>query len=137
MIAAKLRGFLKQKRGKVAPLATILKGRSSRAGSAGYAKRMSTHLAAALMTFCLLQIVIVSKMGGSLILHLCLIAAIGAFAFSARGLEHRWELLDESGLSGCGLDLRFRRDVAQIWLTSIGSGLLWIPVAIIFRFLFG
>jgi hypothetical protein len=35
------------------------------------------------------------------------------------------------------LDLRFRRDVAQVWLTSLLSSLLWIPVAIIFRFLFG
>ncbi len=55
----------------------------------------------------------------------------------ARDMERRWELLDESGLSMSGLDLRFRRDVAQVWLTSIASSLLWIPVAIIFHFLFG
>lgn len=98
---------------------------------------MSSHLALALVAFCLLQIGIVARMGGSLVLHLTLIIAIGGFAVMARGVERRWEILDESGLSMTGLDVRFRRDVAQVWLTSIISSLLWIPVAIIFRFLFG
>ncbi|NIJ15742.1 hypothetical protein [Sphingobium vermicomposti] len=98
---------------------------------------MSTHLAAALVSFCLLQIFIVAKMGGSLVLHLGIIVAIGAFAIAARGLERRWEMLDVSGLSPRGLDVRFRRDVAQIWVVSIASGFLWIPIAVIYRFLFG
>lgn len=102
-----------------------------------YAKRMGSHLALALVVFCLLQIGIVARMGGSLVLHLALIVAIGCFAMMARDVERRWELWDESGLSMGGLDLRFRRDVAQVWLTSIASSLLWIPVAVIFRFLFG
>lgn len=55
----------------------------------------------------------------------------------ARGMERRWEMLDQSGLSMSGLGLRFRRDVAQVWLSSIACSLLWLPVAIIFRFLFG
>ena len=98
---------------------------------------MSSHLAAALVIFCLLQIFIVAKMGGSLLLHLGIIVAIGGFAVAARGLERRWELLDRSGLPTHGLDLRFRRDLVQLWAASIGGGLLWIPVAIIFRALFG
>lgn len=118
-------------------MAIVLKGRSARGSGIGYAKRMSTHLAAALVVFCLLQIFIVTRMGGSLILHLGVIIAIGGFAIFARDFERRWEMLDQSGLSGHGLDVRFRRDLAQLWLVSIGSGLLWIPLAIIFRFLFG
>ena len=117
-------------------MATLFEEGSARA-SGGYAKRMSSHLAVALVTFCLLQIGIVAKAGGALVLHLGIIISIGCFAIAASGLERRWEMLDQSGLSGRGLDLRFRRDVVQLWLVSIGSALLWIPVTIIFAFLFG
>lgn len=103
----------------------------------GYAKRISTHLAAALVTFCLLQIFIVAKMGGSLVLHLGIIVAIGGFAVAARGLERRWQMLERSDLSHSGLALRFRRDLLQLWVASLVGAMLWIPVAIIFRFLFG
>jgi len=118
-------------------VATLLKVGPARASNRHHAKRMSSHLASALVAFCLLQIGIVARMGGSLVLHLAIIVAIGGFAVAARRIERRWEMLDQSGLSGYGLDLRFRRDVAQVWLTSIGCSLLWIPLAIIFRFLFG
>ncbi|WP_051132615.1 hypothetical protein [Sphingobium bisphenolivorans] len=102
-----------------------------------HAKRMSSHLAAALVVFCLLQIVIVAKTGGSLVLHLGVIVAIGGFAVAARGLERRWEMLDHSGLSAQGLALRFRRDLFQLWAWTIIGGMLWLPLAIIFRALFG
>lgn len=98
---------------------------------------MSSHLAAALVVFCLLQIVIVAKTGGSLVLHLGVIVAIGGFAVAARGLERRWEMLDRSGLSSYGLALRFKYDLIQLWTATIIGGLLWLPVAIIFRALFG
>lgn len=103
----------------------------------GYAKRISTHLAAALVTFCLLQIFIVAKMGGSLVLHLGIIVAIAGFAVAARGLERHWQMLESSDLSRNGLALRFRRDLLQLWAASLVGAMLWIPVAIIFRFLFG
>ena len=102
-----------------------------------FAKRISSHLAAALVVFCLAQIGIVAKRGGSLVLHLGVIIAIGGYAVAARGLEHRWQMLEQGGLSQGGLALRFRRDVAQLWAASIVGALLWIPVAIIYRFLFG
>ena len=47
------------------------------------------------------------------------------------------QMLEQAGLSQGGLSLRFRRDVLQLWVASLVGGLLWIPVAIIFRFLFG
>ncbi len=118
-------------------MATAFNNDSARVRGVRHAKRMSSHLAAALVVFCLLQIGIVARMGGSLVLHLALIIAIGGFAKIACGVERRWEILDESGLSLSSLDLRFRRDVAQVWVTSIFCSLLWIPVAIIFHFLFG
>lgn len=103
----------------------------------GFAKRVSSHLAAALVVFALLQIFVVARMGGSLILHLGIIAAIGGFAIAARGLEHRWAMLDGSGLSESGLGLRFRRDMLTLWSASLLGPLLWIPVALVMRALFG
>ncbi len=116
-------------------MATTLGNRGQ--GRAGYAKRISSHLAAALVVFCLLQIFIVAKMGGSLVLHLGIIIAIGGYALAARGLERRWHMLEQGGLSQHGLALRFRRDLLQLWGASLIGALLWIPVAIIYRFLFG
>ena len=55
-------------------MATTLGHRAERKG---FAKRISSHLAAALVVFCLAQIFIVAKMGGSLALHLGIIVAIG------------------------------------------------------------
>jgi hypothetical protein len=115
-------------------VATTLGNRAQRST---FAKRISTHLAAALVVFCLMQIGIVAKMGGSLVLHLGIIVAIGGYAVAARALEHRWQMLERRGLSQSGLALRFRRDVAQLWTASIVGALLWIPVGIIYGFLFG
>ncbi|MDO7835976.1 hypothetical protein Q4610_13060 [Sphingobium sp. HBC34] len=116
-------------------MATALGNRTHQRKS--FAKRISTHLAAALVIFCLLQIGIVAKTGGSLVLHLGIIVAIGGYAIAARGLERRWQMLEQGGLSESGLALRFRRDIAQLWVASLVGAFLWIPVAIIYRFLFG
>lgn len=118
-------------------LATTANDKRLKGGQAGHTKRISSHLAAALVVFCLLQIVIVARTGGSLLLHLGVIVAIGIFAVAARRLERRWEMLDHSGLSSQGLALRFRRDLLQLWSVTIMGALLWLPVAIIFRSLFG
>ncbi|SCW74362.1 hypothetical protein SAMN02927924_02566 [Sphingobium faniae] len=118
-------------------MATILNNRAGGGRRNAFAKRISSHLAAALVVFCLLQIFIVAKMGGSLLLHLGVIIAIGGFAVAARGLERHWQSIEQSGLPHRALALRFRRDVLQLWAASLIGALLWIPVAIIYRALFG
>lgn len=105
--------------------------------SGHYARRMSTHLAAALVFFTLLQIFVIVGMGGSLVLHLGIMVAIAGYALVARRLERRWQFLDGSGLSDHGLATRFRRDLLQLWAGSLFGALLWVPIAIIFRALFG
>lgn len=110
---------------------------SAQNGHKSWSKRISSHLAAALVVFCLMQIGIVAKMGGSLILHLGIILAIGGFGVAARGLERRWEMLEQGGLSESSLATRFRVDLVQLWTAAIVGALLWIPVAVIFRALFG
>ncbi len=118
-------------------MASIFDNGAIRSDRAGFAKRMSSHLAAALVSFALLQIFIVAKMGGSLVLHLGIIVAIGGFGVAARGLERRWVMLERSGLSAAGLQLRFRRDLLQLWIASIVGALLWAPVALLYNLVFG
>jgi hypothetical protein len=139
LIGAALHGFLTpvERKGGMR-LATIWNNHAAKNGrDASFAKRISSHLAAALVVFCLLQIFIVAKMGGSLVLHLGVIIAIGGFAVAARGLERRWQMIEHAGLSHSGLALRFRRDVLQLWGASLIGALLWIPVAIVYHALFG
>jgi hypothetical protein len=119
-------------------MASLFPLRPRSAGMEGFAKRVSSHLACALVVFALLQILIVAKTGGSLALHLGIIIAIGGFALAARELEHRWAALEEhGGFANAELQARFRRDVLHIWVASLISPLLWVPVAIVWRVLFG
>lgn len=118
-------------------LATIWNNRAGGSRRTSFARRISSHLAAALVVFCLLQIFIVAKMGGSLLLHLGVIVAIGGFAVAARGLERRWQMIEQAALPHDGLALRFRRDVLHLWAASLIGALLWIPVVVIYRALFG
>ncbi|HEX7782468.1 MAG TPA: hypothetical protein VF509_06650 [Sphingobium sp.] len=117
-------------------MASMFNERTADTG-AGYARRISGHMAGALVVFALLQIFVVAKMGGSLVLHLGIIIAIGGFALAARGLEHRWAALENSRLPEGGLATRFRVDLLQLWGASLIAPMLWIPVAIVGKFLFG
>lgn len=111
--------------------------RSFTRNAPAYDKRISTHVAAALVIFALLQIVIVVKMGGSLLLHFGIFVAIGCFAVAARTLEHRWARLSHGGLPADGLATRFRMDLLQLWGASLAAPFLWIPVATVTNYLFG
>ena len=117
-------------------MASMFNERAAETGRS-FSKRMSAHTAGALVAFALIQIFVVAKMGGSLVLHLGIIVAIGGFALAARGLEHRWAALERSNLPEDGLATRFRVDLVQLWVASILSPALWIPVAIVGKFLFG
>lgn len=102
-----------------------------------YAKRVSSHLAAALVIFALLQIFIIAKLGGSLVLHLGIVVAIGGFAMAARALEQRWATLERAALPTARLAPIFRRDLLFLWGCSLFGAMLWIPVALIYGALFG
>lgn len=111
-------------------MASIFSGRSP-ASTDDFDRRISSHLAAALVTFALLQIFVVAKMGGSLFLHLGIIIAIGGFAIAARALERRWKMLAHSGLPAGGLATRFRVDLLQLWGATLVAPFLWMPVGVV------
>lgn len=100
---------------------------------------MSSHLAAALVVFAVLQIAVVAKLGGSLPMHLGIFLAIGGFSIAARNLEYRWARLTQGELSqgDAGLSAPFRADVIVLWSATLVAPFLWIPVSIISGFLFG
>tara|TARA_R110000868_G_C10626120_1_gene742748 strand:- start:97 stop:495 length:399 start_codon:yes stop_codon:yes gene_type:complete len=103
--------------------------------SVDYGRRMSSHVAAALVIFAVLQIAVVAKLGGSLVMHLGIFIAIGGFAIAARSLESRWIALSEKSdtdqLARC-----FRADIIPLWAASLVAPFLWIPVGMMFGLMF-
>jgi hypothetical protein len=94
---------------------------------ASFAKRMSTHIAYALVVYTLLLIFEVSPQmesnGMSIMPYFLLVFLVGLVIMPCRNLERRWQLLDDgshSELTGV-----FRRDVVGLWLCAIG-----IPTAL-------
>lgn len=109
-------------------MASFFPAGSGAARRSGFAKRMSSHLAAALVVFALLQIFVVAATGGSLLLHLGIIVALAGFTVLARTLEHRWSILAESGLPRSQLAARFRADLIRLWSVGLLVPLLWFPI---------
>lgn len=96
-----------------------------------YVKRMSNHLSAALLVFALLQIFIVTVMGGSSIRHFGVILLIALIVPCARAMERKWRGLGSSGLPVADLSARFRRDLAKLWLVALVTPFLWYPVGLL------
>ncbi|MGK2911048.1 MAG: hypothetical protein ACSLE1_14790 [Sphingobium sp.] len=98
---------------------------------------MSSHVAAALVIFAVLQIAVVAKMGGSLLMHFGIFIAIGGFSIAARSLEHRWANMPDWAQGRSRLDKEMRGDLTMLWIASLIAPFLWIPVAIVSNALFG
>ncbi|AUW59813.1 hypothetical protein C1T17_18745 [Sphingobium sp. SCG-1] len=101
-----------------------------------YARKMSSHVAAALVLFAVLQIAVVAKTGGSLLMHFGIFLAIGGFSIAARGLERRWSYLGRQNIGADRLKAQFQADLLPLWSASLVAPFLWIPVAVAGRLLF-
>jgi hypothetical protein len=92
-----------------------------------YAKRMSTHIAYALVIYTLLLIFEVSPQmesdGMSIMPYFVLVFLVGLVIWPCRNLERRWQALEKEG--NMDLSGRFRRDVIAVWVLAIG-----IPTAL-------
>jgi hypothetical protein len=88
----------------------------------GYAKRMSSHIAYALVVYTLLLIFEVSPQmeskGMSIMPYFLLVLLVGLAIMPCRNLERRWQRLDSDSQSAQGSE--FRRDVVVLWLCAIG-----------------
>lgn len=119
-------------------MASLFPGRTaSQSHVQNYARRMSSHLAAALFIFALSQIFVVAKLDGSLAMHFGIIAGVAGFAVAARGMERRWVRRATSALPVADLAKRFRIDLLRVWGATLLAPLLWIPVDMVVHSAFG
>ena len=104
----------------------------------GYAKRMSDHVAFALITYTLMLIFVVTpsmeSKGMSILPYFLLVLLVGAVIPSLRRFEHKWKMLENSELGEGGLETRFVFDRVKLWVGAIGIPLL---IAALFRTIAG
>ena len=90
-------------------------------------KRMSTHIAYALVVYTLLLIFEVSPQmeskGTSILPYFLLVVLVGLAILPCRKLERRWQAIDRSGNSDVGG--AFKRETILLWIAAIG-----IPTAV-------
>jgi hypothetical protein len=93
-----------------------------------FAKRMSDHVALALIAYTLLLIFFVTPSietkGTSLLPYLLLVLLVALAIPTCRRFEYRWKMLDQSELGDGGLRTRFAFDRIKLWIGAIGIPLL-------------
>lgn len=94
-----------------------------------YSKRMSDHVAFALVIYTLLLIFAVTpaieSKGTSILPYFMLVIFVGLVIPACRGLERRWQALQATDNGDGSLDTRYKVDRAKLWLAAIG-----IPVGL-------
>jgi hypothetical protein len=98
-----------------------------------HAKKISTHIAYALVLYTLLLIFEVSPQmegkGTSILPYFLLVVLVGLVIVPCRNLERRWQRLD--GDVNDSHDAEFKRDLVGLWLGAVGiptglMALIWI-----------
>ncbi|MBB6124168.1 hypothetical protein [Sphingobium subterraneum] len=89
---------------------------------------MSNHLAAALLVFTLLQMVIINATGGGLPCHMGALVMTGLFAMGVRQVEHVWLTNRPRSVTSLRGRFYFRRDMGLLWTTGVALPFLWAPV---------
>ena len=94
----------------------------------GFAKRMSDHIAYALVVYTLMLIFVVSPTmeseGTSIFPYFMLVLLVALAIFPCRNLDHRWQRLDESHPDGAGLTGKYWTEKVSLWAAAIGMPLL-------------
>jgi hypothetical protein len=98
-----------------------------------HSKKMSTHIAYALVVYTLLLIFEVSPMikgsGMSIWPYFLLVALVGLVIMPCRNLERKWQLIDAQ--NDGEVEAMFRRDLVGLWVAAIGlpnllMAIIWI-----------
>lgn len=94
-----------------------------------YSKRMSDHVAFALVVYTLMLIFLVTptieSSGTSIFPYFVLVVFVGAVIPLCRNLERRWQALDASASAGDGLESLYVADRLKLWAAAIA-----IPVVL-------
>lgn len=99
-----------------------------RAEAIDWRRRMSDHVAYALLVYTGVQIFVTMqalKSGqGSILPYFALIVLVAAIIPACRWFEKRWETIGEERASDPSLAPAFHRDLWALWLSAIGLPLL-------------
>jgi hypothetical protein len=106
-------------------------GRQQEAKPVHWTKRMSDHIAFALLVYTGLHIFVTMQVlegeGTSILPYFALVLLVGAIIPGCRVFEQRWEALPASGAPDEVLRRLFYRDLALLWIVAIG-----LPIVITF-----
>lgn len=87
-------------------------------------RRMSDHIAYALLVYTSLQIFVtigaLKSEGGSLLPYLALVILVVAIIPACRRFEQRWNRLSDSQAHDPAMEPYFKRDRLALWLLAIG-----------------
>lgn len=88
-----------------------------------YSKRMSDHVAFALVVYTLMLIFLVTPTiesgGTSIFPYFVLVLFVGAVIPLCRNMERRWQALDAATYNGDGLQTQFTADRLKLWIAAL------------------
>jgi cell division protein FtsW (lipid II flippase) len=93
-----------------------------------YAKRISDHVAVALVVYTLALIFItspaMSSEGTSILPYFMLVVFVAMVIPACRNMERRWQALEKGELNEAGLEGRFNTDRFKLWVAALGIPVL-------------
>jgi cell division protein FtsW (lipid II flippase) len=93
-----------------------------------YAKRISDHVAVALVVYTLALIFItspaMSSEGTSILPYFMLVVFVAMVIPACRNMERRWQALEKGELNESSLESRFNTDRFKLWVAALGMPVL-------------
>jgi hypothetical protein len=93
-----------------------------------YAKRISDHVAVALVVYTLALIFITARAmhseGTSILPYFALVGFVAMVIPACRNMERRWQALERGELGEAGLETRFAADRFKLWIAALGIPVL-------------
>lgn len=93
-----------------------------------FAKRISDHVAVALVVYTLALIFITSPAmkseGTSILPYFALVLFVAMVIPACRNMERRWQVLEKSEVNEASLEGRFKADRIKLWVAALGIPVL-------------
>jgi len=116
-------------------------GQQAPAKPLDWRKRMSDHIAYALLVYTALQIFMtmgaLHGKGGSMLPYFALVVLVAAIIPACRRFEKRWNRLNDEQAADPGYVSYYRRDRLWVWIMAIGLPFLVTGVFKLLAYLFG
>lgn len=93
-----------------------------------FAKRISDHVAVALVVYTLALIFVTSPTmhseGTSILPYFMLVVFVAMVIPACRNMERRWQSLETGDIGEAGLETRFTADRIKLWVAALGIPVL-------------